>query len=461
MNFFADSAIQGKDLPYCTVWISSRSGKPNVIGSSLSGTGIFKKNDPAERSTISVTVNMEANKPNTLDISVLDVTGLLEAGIHAGVRISVLMGYLGKGFGEPLSKMVFLGVMQVPNVKFGSDGTIQLTIKANDNTDVMGYVKQTRTFTKMTRNAIVLKVLEKYSANENIGVPYIMFDSMYTVEPRIDQTRQSDLEFLYYLAAKWQCVFDTRTDDKKLLSVCYFVNGDASGGAKIGSMDSSLLGKGAVYKMDWRSGLQNVRSLNFSGDASGAKGPGGILERKDGKKLEVVATKIGGSTDEQDPSNWDLDSTKVDKWLKANNGKTIDDFKILAFALPQSERHKLFYNKKPAPMAGSPPSPVTSAGLGTGGYTVDFELPYGDPFLAPNTPVSLGGDVYSMFKSKAGFNKSAGAGAVASAAEAKKGQFKMSDVRESYKGDVLYWRTQSITHTFSSSGFITKGKMVR
>ena len=445
-----DSFTNGYNIPYCQVWIGSRSGAPTLIGDSLQKLGIFSDDITARKYFTSVEVRMEARKPNEASITLADPYGLMDQGIHAGVPCYIKMGYASKPGSmaiTPWAKLMFVGVLQRETTNFNSDGTIELQIPCRDNTDKLRYEKKTREFKNLTKMAIVQKILSEYMTTVFGGFA-TDFKEGYDIVKSIKQVNQTDLEFIYKLAGDWGATFDVRTISSTNSLMGFFVDDSADGDKFIGNMQPDKE-EGVIYKMDWRKGLKNVQSLKFSGEASSRGEQGGIIKRKEDGKMEEITSDIG-SNDPHDPSNWELDQSKVDAWLKAHPKSNMDDFNRLAFAMPIPEMHEMFFKKKTTLRFGATKSADSqdASGLGAGGFKCDFELVRGDPFLVPNLPVELGGDVYRRYKSEE----------VSIVKEVKKN--KKSQWVETKSG-VLYWRVSSVTHTFNESGLHTKGVIKR
>lgn len=449
---FNDTFTKGKDIPYCQVWIKNRSGRPIMVGDSVLKTGFFKKNDPLENTLTSVSVSLEDKKPNSAAITFIDTMGVLDQGMHAGIPIYIKMGYSSQpgtisGFGEPKSKLLFAGTMQRPSVAFNQDGTIAVSIKAKDKTDKMRYEKYAKTYQQMPRIAIVQQILSKYL--DVLSGTVTKFENMNQMETRLSTPRMTDLERLYYLAARWGCTFDTRVNEATGTLMGFFVDDNDDGDETMGTMDPSLSGKPA-YKMEWRDGLRNLKSIKFGGEASSNNSKGGILRRADDGTQEVVENTVG-ATDPDDPSNWELDQSRVDAWLDAHPNSDIADFRRITSTWPLPRLHAAFYRQKAVQIGGTPQRSTApdsqNPGLGGTGYKCEFELTRGDAFLCANTPVELGGHVYGQFMSRPN-----------------RGVFSVqvgNQVRTFRDGDVLYWRASKITHTFDSNGFHTKGTLKR
>jgi len=448
---FEQSFTNGYDIPYCQVWIGSRSGAPSLIGDSLQRLGIFSDDITARRYYTSVTVKLEARKPNTAVITVSDPYGLLDQGIHAGVPCYIKFGYSsqpGSIITRPRSRLMIVGICQRPTTDFNEDGSILLNIEVRDTTDRMRYEKKTREFTNTTRYNIVHTILNSY-ANSVFSQGVINFNNMLQSVDSIRQVDMTDLEFIYKLAALWGAYFDTRPDPTLNKLKFFFVDDSYKGDELLGSMHPDR-NPGTVYRMDWRNGLMNVKSLKIGGEASERGEQGGFLQRGSDGRMEIVPSEVG-SNDPHDPSNWELDQSKVDQWLRNNPGKTMDDFLAVAYAMPLPEMHALFFKRRSAQSFGSPiaPDSQSPSGLGAGGFKCDFELVRGDPFLEPNVPVALGGDVYNRYKSEreVGIFEARRVGG--------------NEVWTQVKSGVLYWRTTTIEHTFNESGLHTKGSMRR
>ena len=296
--------------------------------------------------------------------------------------------------------------------------------------------------------AIIQMIMAPYLAT-SFAPGTVLFETMAQVETGLRQVNMTDLEFLYKLANDWGCTFDVRPVAAINRLTFFFVDDSSDGDLLIGALqpDRNIM---PVYKMDWRDGLKNVSSLKFSGEASSRGDRGGVLRRSDTGEMETVDSAVVGVVDEHDPANWELDQSKVDKWIREHPNSSMDDFYRMAFSMPIPAMHAAFFTRKTVQRFGTPVAPDSQdrSGLGAGGFKCDFELVRGDPFLEPNTPVDLGGDVYSRYKS---YQVSIGRDVVSGGTS----RF------VPHTTGMLYWRVAQVTHSFGPDGLKTKGVLKR
>lgn len=457
----------GYDVPFFKVWIQARnqnysplfgSGQSLQVGSGLGIASIFDKSDPFFKDNfISLTIIEDAKAPAELQINFKDTAnGIMDQGLVEGSRIWVSIGWLktnelGIGMIED-ARLKFTGVMQRPSVEFGEDGFITFQIKARALTDKMRYGVKTKTFRVGTRYSVIMQVVSPYLVDVLDGVA-IMFSSALTpVSPAnpVLQTNESDLAFLYRLARRWGCICDMRPM-KSGKMMLFFVDNDDDGACLAGSMNMVMTGDlGNVYKMDWYSGLRNLKSLKISGEASAKGSAAGVVQRGSGGEQQIVPMKVSTVPDD-DPSNWELDTMKVEQYMRQKGLTNITEASAqiydLAFNSARKDYLTMFFKKRQTTTSPSPNA--VDANLGGMGYKADFELTRGDTQLTVNMPVELGGAIYKRFSS----NQVAKVTTTIALPSVTPLTFRASDK--------VYWRTDKVIHTLTTDGYFTKGTLVR
>lgn len=377
------------DEPFCNIYFQRGSkDRPK--------TNPFFENTKSVLDLNSCTVTLDSKKIDSAAINFTafpDTVDFATQGVHEGVKVWVEMGYRYNGLselGQPLSRIVFVGQLDRPNVTHGSDGNISISANAKALTQHMNVVKKTKTYKYLTRYILISSILIPYS--KEFPTALIGFKDMAVIEKQVNQVNKTDFQFVLELARKWGCIFHQTVIGDKMGLV--FTDGNFVGRKYIDSIEKSKFGA----NLHWRTGKRNLSSINFSGNTGGRKGTKVVQVDDKGKSKLVEAIEISGGENE---GVWVLDQPKVRAYRKKHGW--LNTAKLNTRPIPELLEH--FYTKRVVKNPDTAHAPQREGkgtvlqGQGYLGHKAEFELVQGDVNVIPNMNAYFGGDIMARFKS--------------------------------------------------------------
>jgi hypothetical protein len=282
--------------------------------------------------------------------------------------LDIRMGYVN----SPMVEMFRGKIVGRPEGK--GDASISYTVTAVDNITDMSKEKKNRIFKSSIKSAIISQVIA-----ENSFTPAVNIEDTNPIPPDLlpVQRNQTDLEFLYDRAKRWNCM---TWSDGKVISFT-----DSHTGHDRGNMmrKRNLNDLGVDYTLNYRVGFgkNNISEIRWRktdsiGGAPGDPGVYGSNETGEFKEAGDFTMNAYGKV-------WQL--TPELKGVVLGNPVLIKDL-VLLNAMDESSRLKEILKKYFVPVTkGSPTRKNLSHAphFRTRGFEVTVNLIDGDPYLRP------------------------------------------------------------------------------